>query len=370
MAGVPGAPSKLIVSGRYPYHERFDLYNGGAYVSIEPDAGDDITGISTYDNPNSGGTQTIIVFKENSVWEVTVGAIIAGDVALTDLQYRLLSRSQGCSSHRSIVAVENDIMFANSRGIYILRHEPQLLNVINASEMSAKIRPFFEGLTHADLNSSAGFYADKKYVLSFPISKKTIVFDRERLSFMGPWTTTFGINGWARFVDANGIERWVCTDSGDNYISEFRKSYTDDKGSAFTTLFRTKKEDFKDPFIFKTITEIYTLFRNVVGSVQANIYLEERSGATLTATSFSITSSTGVSGIGTDLWGLAKFGWSNTNPQSRSEESPKKTTIYKTARTVQIEVKTTGNSDNYELLSILISGILQNRGNSPQSWTT
>lgn len=365
LAGVPGSPTKVAISGRYPLHERFDYLAGGGSVLVEPDSGEDVTGIGTY---YIGTTQTILAFKERSVWEISLGTTTFGTTVVLNPIYRLLTASQGCSSFRSIVPVENDIMFTNRKGIYMLRFEPQLIQVINANEISAKIRPFFEGLTDADHTSACAVYADKKYVVSYPISKKTIIFDRERLSFMGPWTTPFGINKWASFIDSSGVERWIAIDSSDNYVSEFRKTITDDKGTAFNTIFKTKKEDFGDWTVFKTINELYMLFRNVAGSVSVNLFLEQRSGSTITATSFSITSTTGSTGFGAELFGLTKFGDSAENAQFSTNETPKKRFIYKTARTFQVEIQTSGNSDNYELLGIKVIGIGQSRGNSPSSW--
>lgn len=369
LAGISGSTTKVMISGRYPLQERFDWQSGGGSILIEPDSGEDITGLSTYYNA-SGGNQTIIVFKEKSVWELSLGTVTFGNTVILNPLYRLLTASQGCSSHRSIVPVENDIMFSNLKGIYMLRYEPQLVSVINANELSAKIRPFFEGLTNADLNMAAAVYADKKYVLSFPVSKKTIVFDRERLSFIGPWTTTFGINKWATYIDADGIERWIAIDSDDQSTTEFRKTYIDDKGTVYNTIFKTKKEDFGDWTLFKTINELYMLFRNVTGSISVNLYLETRDGVTITAKSFSVTSSTGTTGFGTALFGLTKFGLSNENASATSNEKPTKTYVYKIARTFQVEIKTTTKEANYELLGITATGIPQGRGNSPASWLT
>lgn len=366
MAKIPGAPTKVIISGRYPQHERFDIYAGGGSVLVEPDSGESITGLSTYYFQN---TQTIIAFKEKSVWEIALANITFGNTILLNPSYRLLTASQGCSSQRSIVPVENDIMFANRKGIYILRYEPQLISVINANEISAKIRPFFEGLTDADHTSATAAYADKKYVLSYPNARKTIIFDRERLSFMGPWDTTFGINKWATYIDELGIERWIAIDSSDSFVTEFRKSLVDDKGTPFRTIFKTKKEDFGDWTLFKTLNEIYMLFRNVSGSVSVNIFLEERSGQTVTAKSFTVTSATGTTGFGAELFGNTPFGISEGNATFTSNELPKKSFVYKTARTFQVELQTSGNSDNYELLGIKAIAIPQSRGNSPSAWT-
>lgn len=363
LAGIVGEPTKVLVSGRYPLHERFDWFSGGGYVYIEPDSGQNITGLGIHQ-------ERLVVFKENSVWQVRLNQVQFGNFLILDPQYNLLTASQGCSSHRSIIPVENDLMFANRKGIYILRYEPQLQNILNANEISAKVRPFFEGLSNADLTQCAGAYLDKKYLLSFPNSKQTLVFDRERLSFTGPWTTPYGITHWARYVDEQGQERWLAADKDDNFISEFAKTYPDDKGTAVRTVFKSKKEDFKDWTLFKTINEAYMNFRSVTGSVEINIYLEERSGNTVTAKSFTIeaTGTSGTSGIGTDPVGLTPLGLTQNTIEFSSLEIPRKTFIYKSSRIFQLEVRTNGRTDNYELLGVKVIAIPQARGNAPSSW--
>ncbi len=369
LAGIPGEPTKVAISGRYPQQERFDWFAGGGYILVEPDSEEVITGLATY-YQSATSTQTIIVFKESSVWELRLNTVTFGQYTILDPTYRLLTHSQGCSSHRSIQAVENDIMFSNRKGLYILRYEPQLINVINANEISAKIRPFFEGLTTADLNSGTAAYVDKKYVLSFPNSKQTIIFDRERLSFTGPWTTPFGINHWTSYVDADGMERWIAIDSDDQMVTEFSRSLTDDKGTAINTIFKTRREDFGDWTIFKTINEVFMNFRNVTGTISVNIYTEDRDGVTSVAKSFTITSPgvSGTSGMGTDVVGLTQMGTTANTPTLSTGELPKKAFLYKSSRIVQLEVRTTGKTSNYELLGAKIIGIPQSRGNSPSSW--
>lgn len=363
LAGIEGEPTKVLISGRYPDQERFDWYAGGGYVYIEPDSGQNITGLGIHQ-------ERLVVFKENSVWQVRLNSVQFGNYLVLDPQYNLLTASQGCSSHKSIVPVENDLMFANRKGIYILRYEPQLQNILNANEISAKVRPFFESLADADLTTCAGAYLDKKYVLSFPNSKQTIVFDRERLSFTGPWNTPYGINHWAKYIDEGGMERWLAADADDNYVSEFSQTYPDDKDTAIRTVFKSKKEDFKDWTLFKTINEAYMNFKSVQGTVDINLYLEERSGNVVTAKSFTITStgSSGTSGIGTNLMGGVPIGLTNNSVSFSSLEIPRKTFIYKTSRTFQIEVQTTGRTDKYELLGVKVVAIPQARGNSPSSW--
>jgi len=364
IAGIPGEPTKVLISGRWPNQERFDWYAGGGYVLIEPDSGEDITGLGIHQ-------EKLVVFKENSVWQVNLNQVQFGDYLILDPQYKLLTASQGCSSHRSIVPMENDLAFSNRKGMYILRYEPQLLTVLNANEISAKISPFFESLSDFDLKNAAGAYLNKKYILSFPQSKKSIAFDRERLSFTGPWTTPFGIRQWAKYVDSNGMERWLAADANDSFITEFAEGLGDDKGTAIKTLFKTKKENFGDWTIFKTINEVYMNFRAVAGSVDVNIYIEDRTGNTVAAKSFTITASasSGTSGFGTDEFGSIPFGTSENSATANVDELTKKAFIYKSSRLFQVEVRTTGLTDSYELLGIKAIAIPQARGNSPSAWT-
>lgn len=363
LAGIPGQPTKVVISGRVPYHERYDWYAGGGYVSIEPDSGQNITGLGIYQ-------EKLVVFKENSVWQLTLDSVTFGNYSVLNPQYKLLTASQGCSSHRSIVPMENDLAFSNRKGMYILRYEPQLLTVLNANEISAKIRPFFESLSEDDLTSCAGAYINKKYILSFPISKKTIIFDRERLSFMGPWETPFGITHWAKYVDSDGMERWIAADKDDNYVTEFSEGYTDDKNTIIRTYFKSRKEDFGDWTVFKTINEVYLNFHAVTGEVDVNIYIEDRSGATITAKSFTVTAGSllGTSGIGTDMLGMFGLGLTENTPGVAGDEIPRKAFIYKSTRQFQVEIRTNNRTDNYELLGITATAISQARGNSPSSW--
>lgn len=362
LAGIDGEPTKVLISGRVPYHERFDASSGGGYVYVDPDTGDNITGLGVWRGK-------IIVFKENTVWQVALSTVSIGNFALLVPSYQLITASQGCSSHRTIVPVNNDLFFANRKGIFILGQQPGVSGEqLWSNELSAKIKPFFDSLTSTDINNACGIYFDHKYIISFSDSKKIMIFDRERGAFMGPWTTNFGVNKFERYIDSSGVEHLLAMDSTDGYVTEFAKSLTDDKGVAFQTLLKTRKEDFGDWTLFKTINELYTSFRNVYGSVAVNVYLEERSGLTFTAKAFNITSQQATSGWGVDQWGTTKWGLTNVDAVASSEDILRKALLYKTARTMQIEVITSAKADNYELLAIKAFAVPQGRGSSPAEW--
>ena len=362
LAGITDEPTKVYISGRVPSHERFDAYGGGGYIYVDPDTGDDIKGLGIWRGK-------IIVYKESSVWQVTLGTVNIGNYTILAPSYQLITASQGCSNSRTVVAVNNDLYSVSRRGIFLLGQQPNVGGEqLWSNEISAKVRPFFDSLTQADLEGACAEFFDYKFIVAFPESKKAIIFDRERGAFMGPWFTSFGINKFRRITDSSGVERLLAIDSTDSYVSEFSKTLTDDKGTAFNTILKTKKENFGDWSLFKTVNELYTNFRNVYGTVAVNIYLEERDGSTITAKSFEITSQQATSGWGVDQLGLAQWGLTNVDASAASEEIIRKALLYKTSRTMQVEVTTSAKADNYELLGIKAFGVPQGRGSSPNLW--
>lgn len=366
LAGLEGRPTQIIVSAPYPDQEKFDYYSGGAYIDIEPDSGEVITGLGIHQ-------EKLIVFKEDSVWQANIKTVIVENASIgeaTGLEYQLLTASQGCSSFRSIVAVENDLLFSNREGLYMLRYEPQLNNILNANEISSKIKPYFDSLSDEDKRTAVGGYVDKKYWLYFPIKKEAIMFDRERLAFMGPMKYSHGVSDFASYVDTNGDNQWVMANKDANEVLSTNSNLTTDSGSAIQTYFKSKKEDFGDWTTFKVLNEVFTNFSSVTGNVEVNVYIEERSGRTVTVKSFTLTGTgaSGTSGMGTDIIGQIGMGLTGNTPTISDDESPTKSFIYKSTRTFQIEVRTFGANDNYKLLGILGTATAQPRGNAPASW--
>ena len=62
------------------------------------------------------------------------------------------------------------------------------------------------------------------------------------------------------------------------------------------------------------------------------------------------------------------MGLTNNDSLTATDETPKKTFVYKSSRLFQVEIRTVGKTDDYELLGITTVAIPQSRGNSPSSW--
>lgn len=351
--------NKLLISARYPKQYSFNYIDGGGYIYIDPDSGEDITGIAV-----QPGTDKIIVYKDSSHYAVELTTVSVGNFVLLDPTYQPISTSIGASSQDTIQTVENDTFYFGRKGLYVTGYEPNFLNIIRTNEVSAKMRPYLDLLNDNDYTSANAMYVDKKYILSFPRRKECIVYDRERGAWTGPWKTPWGISKMVKYMDNTGTERWVIGSSNDNNVYTFESSLNTDVGTAIQKTVRTNKEVFGEWSLLKIVKLFYSLFRSVKGSVNINILAELRDGSTTTIKSFTITGAavSGSVGWGTDQWGTAMWGTSNGEVIVTSDEITKYTQLFKSIRFLQVEVNTTTANSNFELIQLRATASSQGEG--------
>lgn len=352
IAGVDGDPTLVMISGAEPLHERFDFGSNGGFVRIEPDSGDDITGLGVAEGK-------IIVFKERSIWQVTLKQTTykeVNNVPLTalDPQVQLITGSIGCASHRTIQNVENDVVFLakGGRGVFVLGHEPGIFgDILRTNEVSIRVRPFFESLTPSEEANACAVYYGNKYFLGVPGKNQTMVFDRERSAWLGPWT--FDARVFHTYYDSSDNAILLKGNDSDPDVERISTTYPGDKGVAFDTILRTKREEFKDAFRFKNIKNIFTLWRDLSGDIDVDIRLEQTTGNTITAKSFSVTTGSGNSGWGADLFGNTQWGDTEEVGEARDlSEVVKQALLNKSARNIQLIIKTTDLNDDYKLMKV------------------
>ncbi len=365
MGNIQGYPSRITWSGGGSNVDKFNWRFGGGYVDIDKDAGDEIKGLIEYQD-------AIVVFKERSIWSVTLA--VSGEIVVPTV--KMIMRGVGAVSHRTIMYVENDVFFLSRRGVYTLGNEPNYLNVLRTNEVSARIRPIFETLTASQLEQACAIYQGNKYRLAYPsttASKNTkeIIYDRERLAWMGPNTYPATPSIYEVYYDGDNKENLIWGDSDDNMVTNMSSSYSNDKGVKIQTILLTKKTAFDNPFRFKQVKNLYSNWRNIAGTPFVNIILETRDGAIGSAQSFTISASNAGTGWGFDKWGTFKWGSSSgAGSAGGSNDLAKRTRINKVGRTAQVEVTTSGNNDKYELLALQIQAQELGEGIIPSSWDT
>jgi hypothetical protein len=352
--------SKLLISAKYPDQTSFSMMDGGGEVDIDPDSGDDITGVEVQPIADR-----IVVYKNRSSYLVKLDFVSVGPFYLMDPSYQPISTAVGCSNQDTIATVENDTFYFGRDGIYVTGYEPNFLNIIRTNETSARMRTYFEKLGASDYATACAMYVDHKYILAFPRLRELMVYDRERGCFAGIWKMPWGISSMKKYFDGSGTEHWVITSADDNKVYEFIPSVNTDDGTALIKTIRTNKEDFGDWTKLSTIEFFYALFRAITGSVTVNIIIEDRNGNNLIAKTFTITGAetSGLTGWGTDVWGDAVWGDTNTDAYSVSQdEVPKWGTLFKQVRSVQVEVTTSSTDSNFELLKLNMSAKTEKSG--------
>lgn len=356
--------NKLLISGRFPNQGSYNYFDGGGYIYIDPDSGEDITGIAV-----QPGSDKIIVYKDSSHYAIELTTVTIGNFLLLDPTYQPISTSIGASSQDTIQTVENDTFYFGRKGLYVTGFEPNFLNIIRTNEVSAKMRPYLDLLNDNDYTSACAFYVDKKYVLSFPRRKECIVYDRERGAWMGPWKTPFGISKMLNYSDDTGTEKWVIGSYNDNNVYTFEPSLNTDTGTAIGKIVRTNKETFGEWSLLKIIKLFYTLLRGIKGQVNINILAQLRDGTTTSIKSFTIEGSavSGSIGWGSDMWGDFEWGTSAGSVIVTSDEVPKYTQLFKSIRFIQVEITTTTANSNFELLNLRATASSQGEGSLASS---
>lgn len=352
VSDFPNDPSLVQISARYPYESRFNWAYGGGYIRVAPNDGDRVRCTSFVGSNTKGGNvpSTILVFKERRTFAMVLKTVTIGNYILLDPQYQELL-PVGTKSADSVVRVENDVFFLSLEGLYSVGSEANYLNEIRSKEISTRIRNYMNNLSSTDFEEATASYIDHKYLLSFPSRKETIVYDYERKAFLGKWVTPYGVTKWFKYYDTTNAEQWLAgADDGD--IKIFSSDYNSDEGIAIAKKILTRREPFGNWTIMKILELFYVLFRNVRGSVQVTILGESRDGQMASLKAFTINGNiAGEAGYGQDQWGDVEYGDSQDAVNVASGDFVRWGQLYKTVRVVQIEVISTGASDNWELIS-------------------
>lgn len=365
LGNLVGYPSRIMWSGGGINVDKFNWRFGGGYVDIDKDSGDEVTGLIEFQN-------AIIVFKERSIWKVTLEA--QGSLVIPTVE--MLIKGIGAVAHRTIRHVENDVFFLSRKGVFTLGNEANYLNVLRTNELSSRVRPVFQGLETNQAQLACAVYHDSKYRLSYPtdvsgVNKKEIVYDRERLAWVGPNTFPAAPGVYEVYYDGANKERLLWGDTNDNYVTESSSGIVNDKGVKIQTSLLTKKTSFDNPFRFKQIKEVFSNWRNVSGSPFVSVILEQRDGTLATAESFSITASSAGVGWGFDRWGTFKWGTSSgAGSAESSSDLVRRTRLFKISRALQIQITTVGNNDKYELLGFQTNAQELGPGIIPSHWDT
>lgn len=367
VANLDGNPSRMVFSGGGPNIDKFHWSQGGGYVDIAKDDGEEITGIKDYESD-------VLVFKTNSIYKVqfsyndTFGIVQPIVSKVTD--------SVGCLSHNTIVQVVNDVFYVGRRsggGISIntLGYEANFTNVLRSGELSEKIRPELEIINQERIDDMWAIYWGNKYWFFYPVgasSYKAIAYDRERTAFVGPFDFPGNPSCADIYYDDSGNEHFVFG-TGSGSVSEISFTFSDDDGTPIEWSLETKKEEYGDPFRLKNLLSYFIQLRNVSGSVGVEIIIEKQNGESTVTKSLDISRTGALCGWGSFLYGSTPFGdeIQASGDTATLRDIIKYMTLNKTGiRSYSVRVSGTGSKA--EIVSMKMVLTPQSEANVPAMW--
>lgn len=233
-------------------------------IDIRKNDGDKITGLGIFQD-------SLIVFKERSIYQVTFDS--SGNPTVTPITY-----STGCISHKTIVAVENDLHFMSRQGHRILGNQAQFYNAIRSRVVSIRVQPTIDTINKLSYDRCNAIYFDNKYIMAYPVGGSTIAgtlaYDR-RFDAYVIWNN-FNAQDMAVFTDSttNTEELYFLDDAGTQVYMRQPSTYADN-GVAIEAWVTSKAQDIGNPDLTKFWIDVRLIFRRLSGTLQLTFYSDD-----------------------------------------------------------------------------------------------
>lgn len=283
----------LVFSAGGDKFDSFGRADGGGFYAWRRDDGDPIQGVHAFQD-------ALFVFKGSKVGSFKFDE---NGGAVTDINLAV-----GAVSHRSIHAAGDDLRFWSRDGAMSLGNEPNFANIIRTKILSARADILVQSLTPSEFADISGVYFKNRSLWGIPTGgagegiTSTLVYDERYVA----WSEWLGLTPhiWARFIDADNIERLYYADSQSGNVVECWQG-TSDRGEAIVWRVATKRFDLDRPFAFKTYGRVYFIFGNVSG-IETRITMVE--DGVRSQLPLALYADAGNTGFGVDEWGTIEFG--------------------------------------------------------------
>jgi hypothetical protein len=348
-AGDPAYPSRLSFGGTGTNIGNFSGSSvGGGSVDVFANDGSVIRAIK----PFQGG---VMIWKDNAIYKFSFT-----DAGLQKLEE--ITRSFGGISYRSVLHVENDIIFAAKKdgrlAYYSLGNQENYAStVLRTNELSIKIASKLREVNTAYLQHACAFYFNNIYGCAIPTTSSTV---NDRIwcldTRFGAFVYWDGItpNCFATYVDTDGSEYLYFGDENSGKVKKMFVDTRSDSGTAISVEWATKAFTQKAFHKYKEYYDPTFQFKNVVtsGALSGDIILD----GTIVIATFTINQqSTGGAGVGAQLIGNVLVGdapnSTNLDLASSSDVLVEVKTT-KQARSVKYAFRSNSATARYKFLSL------------------
>lgn len=296
VAGDPDYPQNWyftdsVLSPQFP-----KMYFPGSYSDdVTGINGSPITGLSVY-------RDTLILFTSDSIHGLFGDSPSEG---LNMFVKRVVHPSVGCEAPRSIVTVNNALVFVSKLGVYALTNVVASQTSMNVQLLSKKIKPTFDILE--DLSNACAVYHDYQYKISFPADEISLRWYVEKQSWA--LDTVQGVSSyvlWETDLYMASSTNGILWKYGVRLVSGIEiDSYSDD-GDAINFYVKTKSYDMDALLNRKKTREVHLLARqyDIPSSIQFTASVDYESEPITWG--FELNESTA---FGTWSLGTSRLGW-------------------------------------------------------------
>jgi hypothetical protein len=356
----PDNPYRVYFSGSGVYLGNFSPAYGGGWIDLEKGGKNTVAAVVDFQND----CYVLCESDEGrgAIWKVALESQTIGSTSFTVPIPTKIIGAVGTQASRSVVLVENDVLFLNNRQVGVLGNEPGVLNVLRTNEISVKVRPYIQSLNGGSIGKACAYYYDAKVFFSVPTTSgdpnRILIFDREQMAWVKDWST--GVTQFGEYTDSDNVTHFL--GSLEDKLVEISAAHEGDDGVAFQCKYVSPRLAVaKDWRQYAKIKKAWVRLRSVVGSINFTFSGTGKDEAFSAEASGTITPGTSDTGMGWDLVGNFQVGTTSGVPTGFAVESLLRyLVVNKLLRDIQFTVSTsgTGISDKFTLTGLAAEGYL------------
>ncbi|GAC1499148.1 MAG: hypothetical protein NVS1B10_01620 [Candidatus Saccharimonadales bacterium] len=369
----PNNVYRVAWSAAGQYQGSFNPYYGGGYIDLEKGGAEKPVAVQHFRDGKATPVATVLTSNPmggGSTWFITLTTVTANNLTIV-IPQASKQGSIGTTGARGVVQANNNIYYPSVKGFQALGSQPNLLNVLVTSEISANIRPQVKGITNSAASGICGIYYYGRIYWSVPYANSTNnqiwVLDLERNVWCTYWT--IGVKQFAEYTDANGVVHLLAVPTTGTSIIEFSTSFGSDTGIAFGADLESGLITWNnDHTQWARVDKVYVEIGRPNGNITFSVSGTQKNKALAQIGTATITSATSSSGIGADIVGAFVVGSSNTAPLSYSQSSVKKRILVrKRLNNIKWSITSSGSGASFTLLEVIIKGKILPTSD-PGSW--
>ena len=328
--GNPNVPGATVFSGTPALTE-------ANVIDIRKNDGDKITALGIFQD-------VLIVFKNRSIYQITFDS--SGNPTVTPITY-----ATGCTSHKSVKAVENDLYFLSREGLRVLGNEPQFFTAIRTQVLSIRVQPDIDSINKLYYSRTNAIYFDNKYIMAFPTGSsstiaKVLTYDRRFQAFT-TWVN-FNAQDMVKFIDDDNEEHLYFLDDGGTQIYMREVGTYNDDGAAIEAYVVSKAQDFGNPDITKFWVDLRLIFRRLNGQVTLTAYQDNNVNLGSVNIGSGSTRGAGLNMLGSFM--LGTDGETDDGDSTVVVDNPLSVGLNLDSRTMKFKIYNNNPNENFVLL--------------------